>query len=75
MSYCADTVGATLPSKLSRTTYVAGVYLLARFQTLIIIREQRQRGTLTAWILQPLPRTKQAVQKRGPKLDPVTSMF
>lgn len=74
MSYCANTVGGTLPSKLSRTTFVAGVYLLACFQTLIIIGEQRQGGTFTAWILQPLPRTKQAMQKWGAKLDPVTSV-
>lgn len=53
---------------------MAGVYLLACFQTLIAIQEQRQCGTVTAWISQPLPRTKQALQKWGPKRDPVTSV-
>lgn len=53
---------------------MTGVYLVACFQTLITIREQRQRGAFMASIFHPLSCTKQGTQKRDPNLDPVTSV-
>lgn len=72
VSYCAHTVGGTLPSELTRTAHVAGVYLLAGFQTLITIWEQSQHGTFMAWTLSTIPCTKKPLHKWGPRLDPVT---
>lgn len=74
VSYCANTVGGTLPSVLTRTTRVAGVHLLAGFQAFITTREWSQSGTCMAWALQTLPCAKKPMQKWSPRLGFLTSV-